>query len=113
MGDVVVTGAWRQQIDAWDMWLTAARRPATTRGLRTYHVRRLARGNRQRDPLQLGHDDLVTWMAEHQWAAATLRSVRASLRGSSGWAARTGHLDVDPSVALPSVSAPRRTPRTR
>lgn len=111
MGDLLVTKAWQQQIDDWDRWLTVAGRPSTTRGLRTYHLRRLAHGHRERAPFDLDHEDLVEWMSGYEWGAATLRSVRASLRGFYGWAVRTGRLDVDPTTALPTVKTPRRTPR--
>lgn len=111
MSTLVVTPAWASQIAAWDTWLTAAARPSTTRSLRTYHLRRLAHAHPHLDPWEVTHDDLVAWLASHEWGAQTRRSVRASLRGFYGWAHRTGLTGTDPTTALPTVRAPRRTPR--
>ncbi|MEJ5915214.1 hypothetical protein [Pseudokineococcus sp. 1T1Z-3] len=64
MGQLTVTTLWQQQLVEWDRWLTVAGRPSTTRGLRTYHLWRLAHRYRDRAPFDLTHDDLVGWMAE-------------------------------------------------
>jgi len=108
---LVVTTTWQTQIDGWDQWMTAAGRPSTTSELRRYHLRRLATAYRERGPFDLTTEDLVAWTAGMEWGADTRRSVRASLRGFYGWAVAAGRLMRDPTLALPLIRAPRRTPR--
>lgn len=111
MGMLTTTPDWQEQITAWDTYLRAAHRPPTTRGLRTYHLRRLAHDHRDRHPFNLAFEDLIGWLAHHDWSAETRRSYRASLRQFYGWAHATGRIPANPAYALPSIATPRALPR--
>lgn len=111
MGTLIVTESWRRQIEAWEQYLRAANRPATTRGLRTYHLRRLATDHRRIGPFDVTFDDLIAWLAERSWSAETRRSYRASLRQFYRWAHATGRIGVDPAYELPTIAVPRGIPR--
>lgn len=108
---LIITPAWERQIADWETYLRAANRPATTRSLRTYHLRRLASDHRGHDPLELTFADLITWLADHDWAAETRRSYRASLRQFYGWAHATGRIATNPAFALPAITPRRALPR--
>lgn len=101
---------WSDEIDAWSQWLRAAGRPETTIGLRTYHLRRLAHES-DLGAWTLTVDDLVDWLAGHDWSPETRRSYRASLRSFYGWAQATGRRLDSPAHLLPSVAVPRSKPR--
>lgn len=110
-GKLNLPPAWRVAIEAWDTYLRAAHQPETTRGLRTYHLRRLADHHHDRDPFEITFDDLVHWLALHDWAAETRRSNRSSLRLFYAWAHATGRMPTNPAHGLPPVALPRRLPR--
>lgn len=104
--------AWSEALGAWEDWLKAADRPASTRYLRTYQVRRFA--EEHADPWAVDGDALVSWLAGKAWALETRRSYRAALRSFYGWAHRSGRIPADPSLDLPpvkpAVALPRPTP---
>lgn len=106
-----ISGPWQEQISAWDTYLRAANRPATTRQLRAYHLRRLAHERRDVGPYDLTFEDLISWLADHAWAAETRRSYRASLRGFYGWAHAMGRVATNPAYALPPITPRRGLPR--
>ncbi len=111
MGMLTVTPVWLDSIAAWEEELRAAARPATTRGLRTYHLRRLAHDHQGQHPHDLVHADLVRWLADHNWRATTMRSYRASLRTFYRWCHSTGRLTADPAAQLPTIATARALPR--
>lgn len=111
MGMLPITRTWTDAITRWDVQMRAAGRPASTRTLRAYHLRRLGAEHRGRGPWDLQHDDLLTWLADKPWAAETRRSYRASLRLFYGWAHATGRIPADPAYGLPAITPPRRMPR--
>jgi len=111
MTRLIITGTWQEQLDAWDTFMRAASRPRTTRELRLYHLRRLANAHRGRDPFDLDFEDLLSWLAGHDWSPETRRSYRSSLRVFYGWARATGRIAADPAFALPPISVPRALPR--
>lgn len=106
-----ITSAWQDPIAEWETFLRAANRPATTRDLRTYHLRRLAVAHRDRGPWDLVFDDLVAWIAAHPWSTETRRSYRASLRQFYGWGHACGRIDHNPAFALPAITPARALPR--
>lgn len=102
--------AWQGEIDAWGRWLVAAGRPASTVGLRTYHLRRLGEAMTV-GPWEVGGDALASWLGSQSWSAETRRSVRSSLRTFYAWGLVTGRTEVDPSATLGVVKASRPNPR--
>lgn len=111
MGVLHVAEPWLLAITAWEMWLRAANRPETTLYLRTYQLRRLAADHAGRGPYDLGLDDLVLWLAAHDWKPETRRAYRASLRSFYGWAQLAGHVVTSPAGLLPRIDVPRARPR--
>ena len=108
---LLVSPSWRQHISDWERGLRAAGRPATTRGMRTYHLRRFASDH---PSLQLRHtteDHLITWLADHDWAPETRRGYRASLRLFFSWAHAQSRIATNPAHNLPTVRPPRAQPR--
>lgn len=97
-------------LEKWGDYLTAAGRPATTRTLRLYHLSRLA-ADYPAGPASVDVDELVTWLASHDWAPNTRRSYRASLRAYWAWANATGRQNTSPAALLPVVTIPRSQPR--
>lgn len=95
---------------AWERYLRAAGVPESTIGQRLYHLRRLARevGG---TPGTVTFDDLVEWLAKHDWAPNTRRAYRASLRAFYRWAMSTGRLKSSPAHLLPPIRVPRGRPR--
>lgn len=83
--------------------------PETTIGLRTYHLTRAAEAI-QRSPADLDVEDLIQWLAAQDWAPATRRSYRSSLRAFYRWAIDTGRVTTSPAHALPPVRVPRGRP---
>lgn len=79
--------------------------PATTIGLRTNYVTRLARENPQL--LALDAEMLTVWIAGHRWAPNTRKSARSALRSFYTWARITGKISLSPADALPAVRVPR------
>lgn len=106
-----VSEPWGQAVSDWDGDLRAAHRPATTRGLRTYHLRRLGHDHPQRTPWDLQRGDLIRWLGERAWAAETRRSYRASIVLFYRWAHASGRIGVDPAHTLPTIRVPRGLPR--
>ena len=92
--------------------LRAAGHPATTVGLRTYHLRRLAGWAGARDPWGLTLDDLLRWTGSYEWKVETRRSYRSSLRGFWRWGVMTDRTMVDVAIGLPSIHPAQPKPRT-
>lgn len=97
-------------LDGWTRWMVAAGRPASTISLRRYHVHRLAQ-DLQRPATQVTVDDLVDWLAAHEWSSNTRRSYRSSLRSFFGWLQASGYRPDSPAHLLPPVTPPRAKPR--
>ena len=55
--------------------------------------------------------DLEAYLAAHEWAPETRKSVRSSLRAFYSWAEEAGHVEVDPSRRLPNVPVPQGKPK--
>jgi integrase len=72
----------------------------------------LTRAARELPPLsQFTQGDLIAWLAAHEWAPETRRSVVSILRGFCRWAVASGVLRRDPCGALPHIRVPAATPR--
>jgi integrase/recombinase XerC len=107
----VMTTSWADEIEAWRLSLRAGGAPETTTGLRTYHLRRLARWAGPRGPWELTLDDLTAWTGAMDWQRETRRSVRSSLRAFWRWGVATGRTRVDVAVGLPPVTPAEPRPR--
>lgn len=93
--------------------LAAAGQPATTRGLRRYHLRRLAADMRRhgREVDEVTRADLVAWLTQHEWARETMRSHRATVRKFYGWLYGSGQITLDPAHTLPTIKPSPPIPR--
>lgn len=103
--------SWAPTLTDWDTWLRAANRPATTRYLRLYHLRRFALDHPAVSPWQVDLELLLDWLASFDWSAETRRSYRASLRCFYSWALLTGRVADNPAARLPAIRADRGQPR--
>lgn len=101
---------WNSDISAWRDYMTAAGLPETTREMRVYHVRRLAR-ELGGTPTTVTFEGLVEWLAARGWKPNTRKSYRASLRSFYAWAMATGRTTESPAHLLPPVRVPRARPR--
>lgn len=101
---------WNNFINDWQTYLTAAGAPVSTRDLRAYHVRRFAR-ECDRGPWAVTTDDLIEWLAGHDWSANTRRTYRQSFRSFWSWGVAAGHIDLSPANLIPPVRVPRGRPR--
>lgn len=102
---------WELWADGFDAELRAANRPASTRYLRNYQLRRLAAAHPGAGPADITRDDLVRFVGDDQWSAETRRSYRACYRLFYEWAVMVGHLDASPAAALPAITPPVGIPR--
>lgn len=104
--------SWHAALGSYRRYLQAAGQPASTVGLRVYHLTRCACEMGDLGPWEVSDEDLADWLAGHRWSRETARSVRSSLRGFYAWALALGHVDHNPAASLPSIraSAPRPHP---
>ncbi|MBK9087493.1 MAG: tyrosine-type recombinase/integrase [Sterolibacteriaceae bacterium] len=63
------------------------------------------------DPLMVGSEDLVSWLAGLELARSSRATYRAHLRAFFGWLHRTDRRQDNPALDLPSARAPRGVPR--
>lgn len=95
-------------IDQYAAWCDAVGKCASSTYIRTRYLRRL---DAHVDLLTASETDLVTWMAAHQWAPETRRSVRSALLCFYTWAQVHKLRDDNPVVNLPPVRVPPPCPR--
>lgn len=63
-----------------------------------------------KEPRAIGTEDLVHYLAVHEWAPETRKSIRSSLRGFYAWMEESGRVADDPSRRLPRVPVPAGVP---
>lgn len=100
---------WSLAGSAYLLTLVAAHRsPGTVRLHRHYlnHLRGYVRA-----PWEARPDQLVAALAVPHWSAETRKSARSVIVSFYRWGQRSGHVPVDPSLALPSISVPAGQPR--
>jgi integrase len=90
--------------------MRAAGRPANTRKLRHYHLRRLGH-TIEVPPEEATLEALLGHLGNQDWGNSYRRAVRSTLRSFYGWMHATGRIDRNPAAALPAVQAPRGLPR--
>lgn len=95
---------WETALPAWLEELRAANTSEGTIDLRITHLTWWAR--LCPSPWAATRPALVAFMACDRWAPETRRSVRSTLRGFYGWAAREGHIEQNPALRLPKVRVP-------
>lgn len=110
MAMTTVPVSWVAPLELWEAWLRAADRPATTRYLRDYQMRRFA-AESDAHPWDVTTDQLVAWLGGQEWATETRRSYRAALRSFYGWAHTSGRIQANPAGLLPPIKPPTRLPR--
>lgn len=101
---------WGSLLTAWAEWMRAGRTSPETVKLRVYHLTRLAESFDS--PEAVTTDELVAWLAAHNWKPNTARSYRASYRAFWAWLVKTGRwTGVSPAHEVPSVKVPRAKAR--
>lgn len=101
---------WQDELDGFVQHLRAGGAAPSTVRLRRMHLERaltwlgLA-------PFTVTTTDLEGYLAAHEWAAETRKSVRSSLRAFYGWAEDAGHVDTSPARRLPNVTVPQGKPK--
>lgn len=106
----MMTSEWATALADWETWLVASDRPATTRSLRLYQVRRFA-AEAGVGPWEATGEALTAWVAQGGWATETRRSYRAALRVFYGWAHSTGRMPCNPAAELPPIRPAQGRPR--
>lgn len=96
-------------LDAWTEHLRAAGQSTGTVRLRRAHVERCLSWLRL-GPADVTIDDLTRYMAAHEWAPETRKSMRSTLRGFFAWLEDNGRITEDPARRLPSVKIPPPNP---
>jgi integrase len=91
-------------------WMRAAGRPESSIYQRGYHLRRFARET-MLEPFAVTLEDLVQYLAGHDWGKSTRHAVRSTLRTFYRWARDTGRMSENPADRLPSVQPPLGHPR--
>lgn len=81
-----------------------------TIGVRQYWIRRLAR-NFPAGPDSVTFDELVVWLAAHEWKPTTRRVCNTSIRQFWAWMIETERTTSSPAAKLPRVKMPRPKPR--
>jgi len=103
-------------IGAWRTWQLAQGLALRTVDERCRLVHRMA-VEVAADPVSVGYDELVEWMATHDgaharaWGASTRSTYHSALRAWFTWLVRMGHRIDDPMVKVGSPRPPRRQPR--
>lgn len=100
---------WYQALDGYVEHMRAAGRARTTIRLRSQHLARLFSWLNC-DPFAVAPEQLVGYMAAHEWAPESRRSIRASLRGFYAWALDTERMTTNPARKLPTVAVPPPEP---
>lgn len=103
-------GMWETELDGFVQHLRAAGAADSTVRLRRMHLERALTWLGM-PPWSATTPDLEAYLAAHEWAAETRKSVRSSLRAFYGWAEEAGHVEVDPSRRLPNVTVPQGKPK--
>lgn len=103
---------WGEFALGWKASLIAAGRADTT--VRVYLGTLAACGAwcaaRGLEPADVDGETLVQWVGRHRWAANSRKMVRSALRSAWAWGVRTGQLEVNVALELPSVRRPAPRP---
>lgn len=101
---------WRDYIAQWLDSLKAGAYAASTINTRRCQLTAISQALGG-SPLDVEASDLVAYFAGREWKPETRKGARNACAGFFGWMFQTGHIDTDPSKALPSVRRPHPHPR--
>lgn len=101
---------WLAAIEAWSLSMRAAGRRKQTIELRRYQLSRLADERLHRSPWKVTPDEIVGWLAQHDWSPATRHSYLSAIRVFYKWAVKTGRTKRNPAADIDPVTVPRGVP---
>lgn len=101
---------WSTELDAYVMHIRAAGMSVATIRLKRQHLERAFTWFDATSPWEVTLEQMTEYLAVHDWAPESRKSVRVSLRGFYQWAENVGHITADPSRKLPKVSVPQGLP---
>ncbi|AUD84394.1 Phage integrase [Bifidobacterium breve] len=101
---------WRDYIAQWLDSLKAGAYAASTINTRRCQLTAISQALGG-SPLDVEASDLVAYFAGREWKPETRKGARNACAGFFGWMFQTGHIDTDPSRALPSIRRPHPHPR--
>ena len=104
------TPGWRDYIAQWLDSLKAGAYAASTINTRRCQLTAISQALGG-SPLDVEASDLVAYFAGREWKPETRKGARNACAGFFGWMFQTGHIDTDPSRALPSIRRPHPHPR--
>lgn len=104
-----VPAVWIEPLTAFQQWLQASGRTASTIEQRRWWLSRLAEVCA--DPWEVSVEQLALWLSTPDWSAETKRAGRASVRSFYRWAVLTGRLQRSPAADLDAVKLGRALPR--
>ncbi|GAA4178924.1 tyrosine-type recombinase/integrase [Gryllotalpicola koreensis] len=91
--------SWLDLINSYLGWLASGGIAAGTLKLRRYQLERFAL-EIDKPASEVRLDDVIDYFEGRKWSGATVRSVRAALRGFYRWGCAVGRLDDDPTRLL-------------
>lgn len=101
---------WSYELDAYVLHMRAAGMSVATIRLKRQHLERALTWFDAASPWAVTLEQMTEYLAVHDWAPESRKSVRSSLRGFYQWAENVGHVEVDPSRKLPKVPVPQGLP---
>lgn len=101
---------WQTELEAYVLHMRAAGMSAATVRLKRQHLERALTWFDAPSPWAVTLEQMIEYLAVHDWAPESRKSVRSSLCGFYRWAEDVGHVAVDPSRKLPRVSVPQGIP---
>lgn len=104
-----VSGVGMSVLEQWVQYLKAAGQSKGTIGIKLSYLKRLAQVHP--DLLTVTESDLLAWLSRDDWKPETRKSARSNVRAFYSWAHRSGLIEQDPSLYLPSVRVPSGKPR--
>ncbi|MCV7100952.1 tyrosine-type recombinase/integrase [Mycobacterium palustre] len=102
---------WENAISGWTIWLRISGKREGTIGLRSDHLRSIARRSRTDGPADITLSMLVALCSERDWSNEHRKAVRCSLIGFFDWCVREGLVGLNPAANLPRVKPPAPAPR--
>ena len=102
---------WEARLREFRSFLRVSGSPETTVESRLGHMTRFARGHASIAPEAVTFDDLIVWLAGHEWQREYRRGVLGSIHRFFGWMLDADLISVDPSARMPVVKAGQPKPR--
>lgn len=102
---------WATAIADYLDYLTAAARPATTRGMYRSRLLQLADAYPLRSPWEISAEELVSYLGSRNIGNDARRGTRYTLTGFYDWAVMTGRATANPAKLLPKIAPRPGVPR--